>query len=87
VVVTWSNLSMYDHCWSLYDVPCIIMELSMYFLWWMLCYEMIFIMHLLCWDFMVCHTLELHLWYMQWIYLCIMPCLPCHEVLDTTKCR
>jgi hypothetical protein len=21
VVVTWSNLSMYDHCWSPYDVP------------------------------------------------------------------
>ena len=29
VVVTWSNLSMYDHCWSPYDVPCMSMDLSM----------------------------------------------------------
>ena len=29
VVVTWSNLSMYDHCWSPYDVLCISMDLSM----------------------------------------------------------
>jgi hypothetical protein len=29
VVVNWSNLSMYCHCWSPYDVPCMIMELSM----------------------------------------------------------
>ena len=29
VVVTWSNLSMYDHCWIPYDVPCMIMELSL----------------------------------------------------------
>ena len=29
VVVTWSNLSMYDHCWSPYDVPCMSTDLSM----------------------------------------------------------
>jgi hypothetical protein len=29
VVVTWYNLSMYYHCWSPYDVPYMIMELSM----------------------------------------------------------
>ena len=29
VVVTWSNLSMYGHCWIPYDVPCISMDLPM----------------------------------------------------------
>jgi hypothetical protein len=70
----WCALHNYG---TIYVIPMVVIVL-----WDDICYA-----STVCWDFMVCHTWGLHVWYMQWIYLCIMPCLPCHEVLDTTNCR
>jgi hypothetical protein len=70
-LVLWvcgGNLVQSLYVWSLLkSIWCVLHDYgTIYvFLWCIFCYEMIFLMHLLlCWDLMVCHTLQLHLWYM-----------------------